>query len=116
VEFITRSKSHWSPLYASEYLTTGWDQPFVLPTAGSGGAPRQGWVGAFDGQFFRAWFFAFVDAQGVNSHVGDLYVGRYTIFCALSRRLEFQWDSLFIVSDKGRKSGTYHGNIGDQTF
>ncbi len=88
----------------------------MLPTSSTAGAPRQGWVGAFDGQFFRAWFFAFAYDQGINSHIGNGYVGRYTLFAPLSRRLEFQIDSFFVVSNKGGTSNTYHGNVGDNTF
>jgi hypothetical protein len=87
-----------------------------LPTSSSSGAPRQGWVGAFDGQFFRAWFFALSYDQGINSRIGNGYVGRYTIFVPLNRRFEFQVDSLFLVSNKGGLSNTYHGNVGDSTF
>jgi hypothetical protein len=110
------AKARWTPLYLREYFTEGWDTPFILAPSSSAGAPRQGWIGAFDGQFFRTWFSAFAYDQGVNSHIGNGYVGRYTIFAPLNRRLEFQWDSFFIVSNKGGTSNTYHGNIGDQTF
>lgn len=91
----------WTPLYLRTYFSDGWNTPFVLPTSSSAGAPRQGWVGAFDGQFFRAWFFAFAYDQGVNQKIGNGYVGRYTLFAPLNRRLEFQIDSYFIVSNKG---------------
>ncbi len=114
--YSDEAKARWTPLYLSTYFTDGWNTPFVLPTSSSAGAPRQGWVGAFDGQFFRAWFFAFAYDQGVNQKIGNGYVGRYTLFAPLNRRLEFQVDSLFIVSNKGGASNTYHGNIGDQTF
>jgi hypothetical protein len=114
--YSEEAKARWTPLYLRTYFTEGWDTPFVLPTSSSAGAPRQGWVGAFDGQFFRAWFFVFAFDQGVNSHVGNGYLGRYTIWVPFNRRLEFQWDSYFIVSNKGGASNTYHGNIGDQTF
>ncbi len=114
--YSEEAKALWTPLYLRTYFTEGWDTPFVLPTSSSAGAPRQGWVGAFDGQFFRAWFFVFAFDQGVNSHVGNGYLGRYTIWVPFNRRLEFQWDSYFIVSNKGGASNTYHGNIGDQTF
>jgi hypothetical protein len=114
--YSDEAKARWTPLYLSTYFTDGWNTPFVLPTSSSAGAPRQGWVGAFDGQFFRAWFFAFAYDQGVNQKIGNGYVGRYTIFVPLNRRLEFQVDSLFIVSNKGGASNTYHGNMGDNTF
>ncbi len=114
--YSDEAKARWTPLYLSTYFSEGWNTPFVLPTSSSAGAPRQGWVGAFDGQFFRAWFFAFAYDQGVNQKIGNGYVGRYTIFAPLNRRLEFQVDSLFIVSNKGGASNTYHGNMGDNTF
>ncbi len=114
--YSDEAKARWTPLYLSTYFTYGWNTPFVLATSSSAGAPRQGWVGAFDGQFFRTWFVAFAYDQGVNQRIGDGYVGRYTIFAPLNRRLEFQWDSFFLVSNKGGASNTYHSNIGDQTF
>ena len=84
--------------------------PYVNPTAGDGGlagtggallsasyfaeakllAPRQGWVNAFGGTFFRAWFFAFAYDQGVNSHIGNGYLGRYEIFIPFNRRYEME--------------------------
>ncbi len=114
--YSDEAKARWTPLYLSTYFTYGWNTPFVQPTSSTAGAPRQGWVGAFDGQFFRAWFFAFAYDQGVNSKIGDGYVGRYTIWVPFNRRLEFQLDSFFIVSNKGGTSNTYHGNFGDNTF
>ncbi|MFO0889954.1 MAG: hypothetical protein U0790_12545 [Isosphaeraceae bacterium] len=108
--------ARWTPLPLRTFFSEGWDQPFVLPTSSSGGAPRQGWVGAFDGQFFRAWFFAFGYEQGINRRIGDGYVGRYTIFVPFNRRFEFQVDSLFVVSNKGGERNNYHTNIGDTLF
>ncbi|MGC8641045.1 MAG: hypothetical protein ACP5XB_14365 [Isosphaeraceae bacterium] len=114
--YSDEAKARWTPLPLSTFFTEGWNTPFVLPTSSSGGAPRQGWVSAFGGQFFRAWFFAFAYTQGINSNLGNGYLGRYTIFAPLNRRLEFQVDSLFIVSNKGGASNTYHGNVGDTYF
>ena len=54
--------------------------------SGSGGAPRQGWINAADGNLNRSWFFTF--AQGFNDPPkGNAYLGAYTIFTPLSRRL-----------------------------
>jgi hypothetical protein len=114
--YSEEARARWTPLYLRTYFTDGWNTPFIQPTSSSAGAPRQGWVGAFDGQFFRAWFFAFAYDQGINGRIGNGYLGRYTIFAPLNRRLEFQWDSFFIVSNKGGASNSYHGNIGDQVF
>ncbi len=116
------AQGKWSPLTLGTFFSEGWDVPYVNPTAGdggladTGGAPRQGWVNAFGGSFYRAWFFAFAYDQGVNSHIGNGYLGRYEIFIPFNRRFEFEirWD--FIVSNKGGTSNTYHGNIGQTGF
>ena len=53
---------------------------------GSGGAPRQGWINAADGNMYRLWFFTFAQAfnQGSKSNA---YLGAYTLYTPLSRRL-----------------------------
>ena len=53
---------------------------------GSGGAPRQGWINASDGNMYRLWFFTFGEAfnQGDKSNA---YLGAYTLYTPLSRRL-----------------------------
>ncbi len=104
--------AHWTPLPLGTFFTEGWDQPYVVSTAGSGGAPRQAWIGAFGGNFFRAWYFAFAYAQDVK-HNGNQYLGQYEIFVALNRRFEFGFLYNCILSNKGGTSNTYHGNIGD---
>jgi hypothetical protein len=53
---------------------------------GSGGAPRQGWINAMDGNIYRLWFFTFAHAfnEGPKSNA---YLGAYTLYTPLSRRL-----------------------------
>jgi hypothetical protein len=116
------SQGKWSPLTLGEFFSQGWDVPYANPTAGNGGlagtggAPRQGWIGAYGATFFRAWFFAYVYAQGLNSHIGNTMVGQYTGWIPFNRRFELQVNYNFIVSNKGGTSGTYHGNTGDTNF
>jgi len=116
------SQGKWSPLTLGEFFSQGWDVPYANPTAGNGGlagtggAPRQGWIGAYGATFFRAWFFAYVYAQGINSHIGNTMVGQYTAFVPFNRRFELEVNYNFIVSNKGGASGTYHGNTGDTSF
>src|SRR5271157_901484 len=116
------SQGKWSPLTLGEFFSQGWDVPYANPTAGggglagTGGAPRQGWIGAYGATFFRAWFFAYVYAQGLNSHIGNTMVGQYTAFVPFNRRFELEVNYNFIVSNKGGASGTYHGNTGDTNF
>src|SRR5262245_46144146 len=50
---VYATPSRWRPLSLETFFTEGWDQAWASPTNGSGGAPRQGWVGAADGVFYR---------------------------------------------------------------
>src|SRR2546428_3321862 len=43
----------WRPLSVGTFFTEGWDQPWVGPPRGGGGAPRQSWLNAFNGAFYR---------------------------------------------------------------
>ena len=127
--------ARWTPLSLGTFFSEGWDTPYAFPTsgggglAGTGGAPRHGWLEGIHGVFYRAWFFAFVYVNDLgpksppphppgNPHPGanNAFVGQYTIFVPLNRRFEFQFDYQFIFSDKGGKSNTYHGNTGDTTI
>jgi hypothetical protein len=68
----------------------------VPSPSGSGGAPRQGWINAADGNLYRLSFFTF--AQGFNNPPqGTAYLGAYTILAPLSRRLELIANIPFIL-------------------
>ena len=54
----------WRPLPLSTLFSEGWNEAWVPSPNGSGGAPRQGWINAADGNLYRLWFFTF--AQGFN--------------------------------------------------
>ena len=109
------AQAAWTPLSLSTLFTDGWNTPYICPPAGSGGAPRQGWVNAFGGSLIRAWFFAFGYANDFHNN-GNFYLGQYTIFAPLNRRFEFQLDVPFVVANKGGPSNTYQGNPGDLTL
>ena len=76
----------WRPLPCSTLFSEGWDEAWVPSPNGSGGAPRQGWINAADGNMYRLWFFTFAEAfnQGDKSNA---YLGAYTLYTPLSRRL-----------------------------
>jgi hypothetical protein len=75
----------WRPLTLSTFFSEGWLESWVPSPNGSGGAPRQGWINAMDGNFYRLWFFTF--AQDFNSgNKGDAYLGAYTLYTPFSRR------------------------------
>ena len=76
----------WRPLPFSTLFSEGWREPWVPSPNGSGGAPRQGWINATDGNLYRLWFFTF--AQGFNHPPrGNAYLGSYTLLTPFSRRL-----------------------------
>ena len=95
---------------------------------GSGGAPRQGWINAQDGNLYRLWFFTF--AQGFNrGPKSDGYLGAYTIFTPLSRRLDLIINVPFVlrnnavtglpIIDPNRPGATTtqsHTGFGDMSF
>ena len=55
----------WRPLTLSTLFSEGWNEAWVPSPSGSGGAPRQGWINAADGNLYRLSFFTF--AQGFNN-------------------------------------------------
>ena len=86
----------WRPLPLSTLFSEGWNEAWVPSPNGSGGAPRQGWINAMDGNLYRLWFFTF--AQGFNQRPeGNAYLGSYTLLTPLSRRLELIINIPFVV-------------------
>jgi hypothetical protein len=75
----------WRPLSISTFFSEGWNEAWVPSPNGSGGAPRQGWINALDGNMYRVWFFTF--AEGFNQSASNAYLGAYTLYTPLSRRL-----------------------------
>ncbi len=86
----------WRPLPLSTLFSEGWNEAWVPSPNGSGGAPRQGWINATDGNMYRLWFFTF--AQGFNkAPMGNAYLGSYTLYTPLSRRLLLITNIPFVV-------------------
>jgi hypothetical protein len=86
----------WRPLPCATLFSEGWDEAWVPSPNGSGGAPRPGWINAADGNLYRLWFFTF--AQAFNSGPkGNAYLGAYTIFLPMSRRLDLIVNVPFVV-------------------
>jgi hypothetical protein len=86
----------WRPLPLSTFFSEGWDEAWVPSPNGSGGAPRQGWINAMDGNLYRLWFFTF--AQAFNSAPkGNAYLGSYTLLAPFNRRMELIINVPFIV-------------------
>lgn len=102
----------WRPLSLGSFFSEGWFEPWYTCPRSSTGAPRQGWINAYDGAFYRL---AFIDFQYVNNFQknGNAYLGTLIPFIPISRRFQLRFDVPFIVSNKGGQNNTYHGNIGD---
>jgi hypothetical protein len=77
----------WRSLTFSTLFSEGWNESWVPSPNGSGGAPRQGWINAADGNLYRLGFLTF--GQGFNHPpAGNSYIGAFTLLTPLSRRLE----------------------------
>ena len=85
----------WTPLVVGTLLSEGWDEPWVAPPSGTGGAPRQGWVNAADGHFNRNVILDYASTE----HVVDGKNGQLGVFqfqSPLSRRLWISVDLPFV--------------------
>jgi hypothetical protein len=113
-------------LPCSTLFSEGWFEPWVPSANGSGGAPRQGWINAADGNFYRLWFFTFAQAfnQGPK---GNAYLGAYTLYTPLSRRLLLITNIPFevhnsasgglpIINPTGQPTFKSHSTFGDMSF
>lgn len=103
--------SRWQPLSLGTLFTEGWDQAWASPPAGSGGAPRQGWIGADDGVFYRLWIGTYGFARELGES-GDEHSATFTMYTPLSRRLELRYDLPILVSNVGL-DGHRHTGAGD---
>jgi hypothetical protein len=86
----------WHPLPIWTLFSEGWTEAWVPSPNGSGGAPRQGWINAMDGNMYRLWFFTF--AQAFNeAPKGNAYLGAFTLYTPLSRRLLLITNIPFVI-------------------
>jgi hypothetical protein len=84
----------------SNLFSEGWREPWVPSPNGSGGAPRQGWINAADGNIYRLNFFTF--SQGFNNPPqGNAYLGGYTLYTPFSRRLLLITNVPFVLRNNG---------------
>src|SRR5262245_12893476 len=106
--------SRWRALSLDTLFSEGWDESWVSPPAGEGGAPRQGWLNAYDGVFYRLAIgtFGFADDYREN---GNQYLGTITEYLPFNRRFELQIDAPIVVSNKSN-GNNYHTMYGDLQF
>jgi len=104
--------THWRELPFSTLFTEGWDEPWASPVTGAGGAPRQGWLNAADGVFYRLVIGTFGYSNDLAEN-GDGYDGGATLYTPLSRRFELRWDVPFVTSNRGASGDSRHTSFGD---
>lgn len=102
----------WRPLPLRTFFSEGWNEPWSRNPRSSTGAPRQGWINAFDGIFYRLYFVSFSYFNDFEKN-GSGYIGEYFLFAPISRRFQLRFDVPFIVSNRGGQGNHYHGNFGD---
>jgi len=78
--------SKWQELSYGNFFTKGWDKPWQSPPTGGGGAPRQGWLNAYEGVFYRLSLGVF----GWQHHEDntDSYSGNLVTFTPINSRFE----------------------------
>ncbi len=103
---VYANPERWKSLSIYTLFSEGWNEPWVSPPTGEGYAPRQGWIGASDGVFYRLGIGTFGYSNGAE-RLGDRYTGGLTLYAPLSRRLEVQFDVPFVDSFDG------HTDFGD---
>lgn len=104
--------SRWHPLSIGSFFSEGWNEPWASPQNGEGNAPRQGWLNAADGVFYRLNIATFGYGHGTSGN-GDSYTGGDAIYTPLSRRFELQYDIPFVVSKQGSQGSSSHTSFGD---
>jgi len=114
--------SRWRPLTLEGFFSEGWGSPWVSPPNGGGGAPRQGWLSADDGVFYRLGVTTFGYANNFGDEPelagGDIgtrgsYTGLTQLYLPLNQRFELRVDIPFLTSNRGGASNDYHTNFGD---
>jgi hypothetical protein len=104
--------SNWRPLPARTFFTEGWNEPWVSPPPGEGGAPRQGWLNSFDGVFYRLGVLTGGLAEDFNDN-GNQYNLGLTLYTPFNARFELRTDIPFLVSNRDETGSDYHTNFGD---
>ena len=103
--------SRWRELSLRGLFTEGWDEAWVSPPAGGGGAPRQGWLNSFDGVFYRLGVATYGYSHNFLEN-GNQHSGLLQFYLPFNRRFEFRVD-FPVVSNRGAIGTDYETNFGD---
>ncbi|MEY2699575.1 MAG: hypothetical protein RIQ52_330 [Pseudomonadota bacterium] len=102
----------WEPLEIGNLFSKGWDKPWVAPPTGEGGAPRQGWLMADDGVFYRL-SLAIFDWQHRPGGPVDAYNGMLVNFTPINQRLNIFSNIPFVNASAAPGSMEREANFGD---
>jgi hypothetical protein len=113
------AEGKWRRLSLGTFFSEGWNEPWAAPPAGTEDlTPRQGWLGALNGVFYRLWLTTFSDSSHLDtSFRGNRYGGLYQVFLSFSRHFEVRLDVPFVVSNGTQAPGRgYTSQFGDFTI
>jgi hypothetical protein len=111
------AEGRWRPLALGSFFTEGWLEPWAAPPAGREGlTPRHGWLGAFNGVFYRLWTAELAYSNSINdTYHGNRYSAEFELFLPLSKRFEVRVEDLVLVSngtiDKRRRHLAQTGDL-----
>ena len=112
--YSDEAAKNWQDLSYSNLFSKGWDKSWSSPPNGGGGAPRQGWLNAYDGVFYRLSIATFGWQHGING--GDGYNNDLISYTPLNQRMEIQTDIPIMTSTPGESGRNSETNFGDFTI
>lgn len=110
--YSDEAAANWQDLSYTDMFSKGWDKPWSSPPNGGGGAPRQGWLNAYEGVFYRLGISVF-GWQHDLAGAADGYSGSLTVFTPLNQRFEVQTDIPIAVSNRRPDDESRETNFGD---
>jgi len=110
--YSDEAAANWQELSFGNLFSKGWNKPWSSPPAGGGGAPRQGWLNAYEGVFYRLGISVF-GWQHDLAGAADGYSGSLTVFTPLNQRFEVQTDIPIAVSNRRPNDDLRETNFGD---
>jgi len=115
-ESLWGDAGRWRPLTLGTFFSEGWHEPWAGGPAGQCGlTPRHGWLGAFEGVFYRLWLVNGTYQHNVNKPSGgDFYGSNFTTFLPFNRRFELFLNVPFLAAN-GTEDPTrgYRSDFGD---
>jgi hypothetical protein len=114
-----RAPGRWRPLSLDTFFTEGWLEPFAFAPPGQDGVtPRQSWLGAFDGAFYRGAQAALTYGHQLQTPFGgNSYAMTVSPFIPFSRRFQIAVNVPVVVANGTLEPGRgYQSNLGDVTI